>query len=134
MMDLNIVLKVKNETFSILQNMQQFGKRVSREQVRGMLLSRLGIDIPDREFRNIFKDMIFDGFPVGSSAVNGYFIVDSQKKFDESVNELRSKIFAMYRRIKRLAINVENKFGTHVQLELELSGIDIIGGGDTNGK
>ena len=115
-------LTIKQEIHNILIQANKMGKRVTREQIRGLILSRYGIDIPDRLFRVLYVDMIYSGYPVGSSATNGYFIIDSQDKFDEAVNDMRAKIFSMFKRIKQLQLNVENKLGSKIQLELELKG------------
>lgn len=112
---------IKQEIYNILMQSNKMGKRITREQIRSLILSRYGIDIPDRLFRVLYVDMIYDGYPVGSSATNGYFIIDSQEKYDEATNELKSKLISLNNRIKKLAVNVENKFGTHIQLELEIN-------------
>ena len=113
--------KVKQEIYSILHQAKEQNKKLSREQIRQMINSLYNIHLPDREFRLIYVDMIYDGYPVGSSAKNGYFIIDSQDKYNEATSELKSKLISLNNRIKQLATNVENKFGTHIQLELEIN-------------
>ena len=113
-------VKIKEEIYSILQQARDMNKRVSREQVRKLIVERFDLPINDRTFRDIYTDMVMDGYPVGSSSTNGYFIVDSQDKYNESVNDIKSKIFSMFKRIKQLQQNVEGTFGNNIQLILEL--------------
>jgi hypothetical protein len=104
---------------AIFTRLLAFGKQ-NRGEVRAHINNMLDQALPltDREFRAIITEMISEGYPVGSSPVSGYFIVNSQELFDEATASLKAKIGGLARRIQNLKQATEHRFNINIQLEL----------------
>lgn len=91
-----------------------------RKDLRGAVNEKLDemCSISDRKFRLMIVEMIEDGFPIGTSPDSGYFLVNSQERFDEATASLKAKIGGLARRIQNLKKATEDRFNIHIQLEL----------------
>lgn len=105
---------IKDKIFSILIENQD------KNIYRGQILLQLPVAISDRELRLIFREMVFDGYPVGSDAHNGYYVVDTQDKFERCIADYKAKMISINQRLNQLRLNIKDKFNVTVQYELGL--------------
>lgn len=87
------------------------------------ILSQLyyyGIDISDRELRHLIKEMIeSDSYPIGSHYSIGYFLCNTQERYDMATEPLKAAARSKLYRCARLKNNVEKLFNKDIQLEMD---------------
>ena len=120
----------KELTDKIFQILQAF-EHTSRAELRAAINDKIIIGnhffgpqckpISDRVFRALIASMIAEGYPIGSSPDSGYFVVNTQSRFDEATSSLKAKIGGLARRVHNLKKSAEGRFGITIQTEFEFN-------------
>lgn len=109
-----------NKTKEIIwQILLECGEK-KRAELQQLVFQNGGIPLTEREFRQVVREMVmFDGYPIGTSPERGYFVIKTQKDFDQTSAGYISKIKGIAERLNYLKDNVNKMFNTKIQLELK---------------
>lgn len=90
---------------------------ISKQDIkRKNLREQLNNQISDRALRKLIEIMINDGYLIGTSTRRGYFLIKSEKDYEEAMLGLKKQGQSIFRRANKIHQNFYKKLG---QLEYE---------------
>ncbi len=87
-----------------------------------------------RKIRKAIEELRNDGEPIGSSATRGYFVIRTEKDFDEAVHEFRSKAMSCLKMYQRLMQIGTEMFSRQIGMDFRDQIEQLQGEGDRHGS
>ena len=113
-------MTIKEHVWDILLEAKEDKKIIYRKQILNQVNGMFTEKITDDQLRDTVREMVSEGYPIGTDPINGYYVIDSQQKFDRATESLRAKMIGLAERIKNLKRAVKDKFNIDVQLEFDI--------------
>ena len=75
--------------------------------------------LPDREIRDIIRDLRLEGHPIGSSPARGFWWISDPAELKEFIECMKGRGFSILKTVKKLANVTALELAGQLQVELE---------------
>ena len=117
-------MKIQEHIWGTLDIAKHFNQTIYRKQILDKInRAEPELNLTDDQLRQIVREMVEQGYPIGTDPVNGYYIIDTQERFDRATESLRLKIIGLATRIKNLKRAIKDRFDVNVQLHFDFENI-----------
>jgi len=101
----------------IMEKHKGYKNAIKRDVLHGLIIAE-GIKIKDSDMRRIIKEMVDEGFLLGSHNAYGYFIIETQDDLNIALSELESKARSLFVRASRIKNSFSQKINPNGELPL----------------